>query len=138
MPDDVRLNKVAIIERCLARIEQEYKGREEELVTNLTRQDAIILNLQRACEAAIDLAMHLVRQYQLGLPQHSRDAFELLHDANLLGAQLAQSMQGMVGFRNVVVHDYQELSVDIVRSILENKLDDFRAFMQIALDTDTG
>lgn len=55
MVTDVRLNKVAIIERCLLRIDQEYYGHEEELETNFTRQDSIILNLQRVCEAAIDL-----------------------------------------------------------------------------------
>lgn len=136
MPDDVLLNKVAIVERCLARIEEEYRGREDELVTNQTRQDAIILNLQRACEAAIDLAMHLVRRHQLGLPQHSRDAFQLLDDAGVLDSRLTQSMQAMVGFRNVAVHDYQELSLDIVRSILENKLIDFRTFTQAAINSD--
>ena len=68
MPDDVLLNKVATIERCLARIEEEYKGHEDELEFNLTRQDSIILNLQRVCEAAIDLAMHVVRVRRLGLP----------------------------------------------------------------------
>lgn len=136
MPDDVLLNKIAIIERCLARIEQEYRGREGELVTNQTRQDAIILNLQRVCEAVIDLAMHLVRTHRLGLPQDSRDAFKLLNEAGLLDLPLAGSMQAMVGFRNVAVHDYQELSLDIVGSILENKLSDFRAFTQAAINGD--
>jgi hypothetical protein len=58
MVDDVPLNKVAIIERCLARIKEEYYGYEDELEVNLTRQDSIVLNLQRTCEAAISLAMH--------------------------------------------------------------------------------
>jgi uncharacterized protein YutE (UPF0331/DUF86 family) len=84
MVDDVLLNKVAIIERCLARLEQEYLGHEDGLDTNLTRQDSIILNLQRCCEAAIDLAMHGVRVRRLGLPQESREAFTLLHDVGLL------------------------------------------------------
>lgn len=59
MADDVLLNKAAIIERCLQRIHEEYSGHESALETDYTRQDAIVLNLQRACEAAIDLAMHV-------------------------------------------------------------------------------
>ena len=47
--DDVLLNKAAIIERCLQRISEEYQGHENELETNYTRQDSIILNLLRAC-----------------------------------------------------------------------------------------
>jgi len=56
--DDIILNKAAIIERCIHRIQEEYAGDERNLLENLTKQDSIILNLQRACEAAIDLAMH--------------------------------------------------------------------------------
>ena len=69
MPDDVLLNKAATIERCLARIQEEYGNNEKNLVENVTKQDSIILNLQRACEASIDLAMHAVRKRELGLPQ---------------------------------------------------------------------
>jgi len=126
--DDVLLNKAAIIERCLARIAEEYDGHKKELETNLTRQDAIVLNLQRACEASIDAAMHVVRSRSLGVPQQSREAFEMLHEAELLDDALCQRMQAMVGFRNVAVHDYRKLSMIILRSILDERLEDFRQF----------
>ena len=131
------LTKVAIIERCLARLEQEYRGHEAELDTNLTRQDSILLNLQRCCEAAIDLAMHGVRVHRLGLPQESREAFTLLYDAALIDEMLMQRMQAMVGFRNIAVHNYQQLSLDIVRSILDQKLGDFRQFCSVMLKPGT-
>ncbi len=134
MVDDVLLNKVAIIERCLARLEQEYRGHENELETDLTRQDSIILNLQRCCEAAIDLAMHGVRVHRFGLPQESREAFTLLHDAGQIDETLMRQMQAMVGFRNIAVHNYQKLSLDVVRSILSKNLDDFRRFCTAMLD----
>jgi len=128
MADDVLLNKAAVIERCLIRIEQEYTGHEAELETNFTRQDAIVLNLLRACEAAIDMAMHLVRIRHLGLPQESREAFAMLGQAGVLPLALSTNMQRMVGFRNIAVHDYQKMSVGILRSILENRLSEFRQF----------
>ncbi|HLA75620.1 MAG TPA: DUF86 domain-containing protein [Gammaproteobacteria bacterium] len=133
MADDVILNKAAMIERCLARIVEEYRGHEHELESNLTRQDAIVLNLQRTCEAAIDLAMHVVRVRRLGLPQESREAFTLLEQAGLLDAKTGQRMRAMVGFRNVAVHNYQALSLPIMRAILEKHLDDFRAFTATVL-----
>lgn len=55
MADDVLLNKVAIIERCIARVREEYAGDERNLFDDVTRQDSIILNVRRACEAAIGL-----------------------------------------------------------------------------------
>lgn len=138
MADDVVLNKTAIIERCLKRIGEEYTGRESEFASNLTRQDAILLNLLRAREAAIDLAMHLVRIRRLGLPQESREAFRLLQDNGVLDAETAVRMQAMVGFRNIAVHNYQKLDLDIVRSILETRLGDFRKFTSVALRTSVG
>lgn len=133
MTDDVLLNKVAIIERCLKRVEEEYRGHEQEFATNFTRQDAIVLNLLRACEAAIDLAMHLVRVRRLGLPQESREAFTLLERAGVIEAPLAQRMRAMVGFRNVAVHDYQRFNLDIVRMIIERHLDEFRLYAAAAI-----
>ena len=131
MADDVLLNKAASIERCLERIAEEYRGKEVELSSDYTKQDSIILNLQRACEAAIDAAMHQVRMNKLGVPQESRDAFRMLEEANLLPHELSTSMQTMVGFRNVAVHNYQKLNLAIVQSILGSRLDDFRKFAQL-------
>lgn len=126
MADDVILNKAASIERCLHRIEEEYAGNEQNLVGNQTKQDAIVLNLQRACETAIDLAMYVVSQRKLGIPQDSRDAFSLLQTAGILPADITERMQRMVGFRNVAVHEYTRLNIEIVHSIVTNQLDDFR------------
>ncbi len=60
MAYDVILNKAASIERCLQRVLEEYAGDNQNLMANQTKQDAIILNFQRACETAIDLAMYVV------------------------------------------------------------------------------
>lgn len=128
MADEVVLNKAAVIERCLKRVTEEYEGHEDELERNYTRQDAIVLNLLRASEAAIDLAMHEARVGKLGLPQESREAFVLLERAGWIEPDLSRRMQAMVGFRNVAVHDYQKLRLEIVKSILENHLGDFRSF----------
>lgn len=128
MADDVVLNKAAVIERCLKRIVEEYESSETDLASDYTRQDAIVLNFLRASEASIDLAMHATRVGRLGLPQGSREAFALLEEAGWIEPHLSSRMQTMVGFRNVAVHDYQKLNLEIVKSILENHLNDFRAF----------
>ena len=128
MADDVTLNKAMSIERCLQRILEEYAGDDKNLFTNQTKQDAIVLNLQRACETAIDLAMYVVNQRRLGVPQESRDAFTLLQTAGILPADLATRMQKMVGFRNIAVHEYTRLNLDVVHAIITKQLEDFRTF----------
>ena len=133
MADDVLLNKVAAIERAVRRAREEHGGDDANLLTHQTRQDAIILNLQRASESSIDAAMHLVRIHRLGVPQESREAFEMLEKAGRLDADLAGRMRRMVGFRNVAVHDYQRLNLEIVRRIVRDHLDDFLAFARLLL-----
>ncbi|MEO7297091.1 MAG: DUF86 domain-containing protein [Verrucomicrobiota bacterium] len=128
MPDDILLNKSQIIRRCLARVTEEYANESANL-EQPTRQDSIIINLQRACESAIDLAMHLVAQRNLGLPQTSRDAFTFLEKAGILTEQTAQQMRAMVGFRNIAVHNYQELQLVVLQKIVEEHLIDFETFL---------
>jgi uncharacterized protein YutE (UPF0331/DUF86 family) len=128
MVDDVVLNKAAVIERCVGRVREEYAGDPRRLRDDITRQDSIILNLQRACEAAIDLAMHVVRVRRLGVPQETRESFEMLRDARLLDDTLADRMKRMVGFRNVAVHDYRKLDLDVVERIVTEHLEEFLAF----------
>jgi uncharacterized protein YutE (UPF0331/DUF86 family) len=128
MPDDVVINKVASLERCVERIRAVYSDTESNLYQDLTTQESILLNLQRACEVSIDLAMHVVRKRKLGVPQDSRDAFDLLQTHGLLSEPLAHAMKRMVGFRNVAIHEYDKLNLDIVKSIITARLDDILMF----------
>jgi uncharacterized protein YutE (UPF0331/DUF86 family) len=128
MADDVVLNKSATIERCVARAREEYNADPDTFATNFTRQDAAILNIQRACEAALDMGHHIIRRESLGLPQSSRDVFDLLATAHWLEPPLAQSMKHMVGFRNIAVHEYQTLQLPITVNIIERHLDEFLTF----------
>lgn len=131
MADDVLLNKAATIERCLRRVREVHAA--DPALADLTRQDSVVLNLQRAAQASIDLAMHIVRRDGLGVPQESRDAFRLLIDAGRLGTPLGEAMMRMVGFRNVAVHDYQALQVEIVQAIIRGHLQEIEAFAAWAL-----
>ncbi len=128
MVDDVLLNKAATIERCINRVREEYAKAEANFATDYSRQDAAILNIQRACEAALDVGQHLIRAKRLGVPQSSRDVFTLLAQANWIETNIAEAMKRMVGFRNIAVHDYQALLLPIVEDIITNHLDDFVNF----------
>ena len=130
--DDVVLNKVAIIERCIRRIQEEYQENFLNL-ENYTKQDSIILNIQRSCEANIDLAMHLVASKGLGIPQSSREAFDLLQQAGIINEHLAQKLKAMVGFRNIAVHNYQTVDLGIVQGIIDKNLADFLKFGHLIL-----
>ena len=125
--DDICFNKAAIMERCLVRVFEEARLDPE--LKNWTHIDALVMNLERACQAAIDLAMHLVSRDRLGMPQTSAEAFQLLQTKGLLSLAVTQSLASMVGFRNVAVHAYQSLNLLIVKTIVD---EDWKVFVDFA------
>lgn len=133
MVDDVLINKAATIERCVIRAKEEYEKSPTTFASDHTRQDAAILNVQRACEAALDMGQHLIRRERLGIPQSSRDVFTLLAQAGWIEHDLATSMQKMVGFRNIAVHDYQALQLPNEEAVITKHLGDFTAYSKAIL-----
>ena len=138
MADDVLLNKAATIERSVARAREEYARDPASFAMDYTRQDAAILNIQRACEAALDMGQHLIRRERLGLPQSARDVFALLARAGWLETSLATALQRMVGFRNIAVHDYQALQLPITVAIITKHLDELLEYAKRLLQRDSG
>lgn len=131
--DDVVLNKAATVERSIARVLEEYGSGGDPYASSITRQDAVALNLLRACEAAIEIGARVVRLHGLGIPQSSRDLFSMLHEAGHLPRQNAEDMRRMVGFRNIAVHDYTALRIEIVEKIITQHLDSLREFVRTML-----
>jgi len=122
--DDVVLAKIAIIKKCVATII------EIESVDLLLwmKEDLSVLNLQRAIQAAIDLAHVVIAKYGLGLPSDYGQSFDLLAKHHIVDLEIANSLKKMVGFRNISVHEYQEINGEIVKSIIKHHLDDFEVY----------
>lgn len=125
--NDVIMAKIGIIKRCLVRI-KETTGLRPDSLNDITNQDVFVLNLQRSVQAAIDLAAHVVASEGYGIPQDLKDNFTLLRNAGVLSPELSTRMQKMVGFRNVAVHEYQNLNIDILKVILTDRLSDLEKF----------
>lgn len=128
MVKDVIFNKMSIIERCLVRIKEVYDNDPDNL-KDYTKQDSIILNIQRAVEATIDIAMHIVSSKKLGIPQNSRDAFEVLYHNEIIDEKIYKKIKSMIGFRNIAVHNYQQLNLQVVQMVIEKHLEDFKEFI---------
>lgn len=78
--------------------------------------------------------MHIVAEKNLGIPQSSRQAFELLYENHIVERELAERLKAMVGFRNIAVHNYQSINLDILQKIIETHLVDFESFTKTMLN----
>lgn len=133
MPDnDVVLAKAASIQKCLKRI-KEVTGLKPDSLQEINIQDIFVLNLQRAVQSTIDLAAHVVASERLGIPETIKDNFLRLEQAGIIGKDLSKKMQAMVGFRNIAIHGYQAINVEILQVILRRHLQDLEEFYTVIL-----
>jgi len=95
--------------------------------------------LQVALEACLDIGHHIIAEKHLPLPKEHRDIFAVLAANGVLPARLVPSLQKMVGFRNLLVHEYEKVDKGLVYGILGKNLDDFDGFRRAVyqyLDTE--
>ncbi|WP_127471247.1 type VII toxin-antitoxin system HepT family RNase toxin [Thiomicrorhabdus aquaedulcis] len=123
--NDVLLNKKVSIERCIRQIKTYYALNTGcAFKDDFLKQDAIAINLQRIAELAIDMAAYTIKKYKWGLPKDSRNHFQILEIHQVISPELSQKLQNMVGFRNVLVHEYQTLDIQLMQDVIENRLHD--------------
>ena len=84
--------------------------------------------LQLAVQATLDVASHVVSDLRLGEPRANRELFELLAKAGWIDESLARVLVQVAGFRNILVHGYEDVDLAIVEDVLRNHLDDLLAF----------
>ena len=71
------------------------------------------------------MGQHLIRRERLGIPQSARDVFVLLAVGSWIDGALAEALRRMVGYRNIAVHEYQALQLQITVEVITRNLDEF-------------
>lgn len=126
---DVVLSKINIIKNCLMAIEKAAKEEKNKQF----KLSIFELNLQRAIQACIDLANIVLSKEGLGLPNSYKQSFEILGRHDVISDGLQKLMVSMVGFRNISVHDYEEIKPEIVLDIVDRHLKDFEKYYAVIL-----
>ena len=121
----VMADKLERLRRCVQRIEQKRPATLVALTTDVDLQDILSVNLERAVQLCVDIAAHVIAAREIPAPTTMATAFEALQALHILSPDLANSMKKAVGFRNIVVHNYQEIDWEIVFNACHHKLDDF-------------
>jgi uncharacterized protein YutE (UPF0331/DUF86 family) len=128
--NDIVINKIQSIQRCCERAREEYFKNPDLFSTDFTLQDSAVLNIIRACEQAIDLANHIIKDYRYGIPTSSAESFELLEKKKIISRILTEKLINMTKFRNIVIHSYQQVKIEIVKNVILCDLNDLLSFAE--------
>ncbi|PVY69808.1 uncharacterized protein YutE (UPF0331/DUF86 family) [Tamilnaduibacter salinus] len=124
--------KLDSLRRCLRRIESWLPETANELAENVDAQDIISLNLTRAIQLCVDLAAHyLVDDARRPVPQTMGQTFQLLAEEGLIKQSLADNLTRAVGFRNIMIHDYERVNWAIVHALCTERLPDFKDYAKV-------
>ncbi len=130
MDKQVIANKIESLRRCLMRVEQRCPTDLDELLSDLDAQDVLTLNLSRAVQICVDIALHILSASNQTVPQTMAGAFTGLADEGVISADIAEKMQKAVGFRNIAIHEYEKMNWAIVYAIATERLSDFKVYAQ--------
>ena len=119
--------KLAVVETSVR--ELRTLARPAELRRDVRERRFVEHTLQVAIQAVLDVASHIVSDRRLGEPQTNRELFDILAHAGFIDERMAAPLREMAGFRNVLVHAYQDVDLVVVESILRDHLDDLLDFV---------
>lgn len=126
--EQLLLKKLAVLETCVEQLRT--LARPEALETDIRERRFVEHTLQVAIQAALDVASHIVADARLGEPATNRQLFELLVGGGWIALEQVGPLRAMAGFRNILVHGYADVDLDVVRSVLRDHLDDLLDFAQ--------
>lgn len=126
---ELLFKKLARIETCVQEILT--LGHLERLDTDIREQRFFAHTLQIAIQAALDVASHIISDQRLGEPRTNRELFDLLARAGWIPVSLSDPLRRMVGFRNVLVHGYEVVNLDVVKDVVLHHLSDLTEFARV-------
>ena len=131
MDPDLISEKLESLRRCVQRVQKKCPATPEELMEDPDLQDIISLNLTRAVQLSVDIAVHILADLDVKPPDTMGSAFDALMSAQIIKADLAGRLKKAVGFRNIAIHNYEAIDWAIVHSIAVTRLGDFNEFARI-------
>lgn len=121
--------KLNLLEGTLTELEKLSDLSYETLTASLQKQWAAEHGLQLAIQTLLDIGSHiLVEAGERGIDNYT-DVIKLLGEKDVLPVEFANSIKSMAGLRNILVHEYTEVDLNVIFKILNSRLEDFRRFI---------
>jgi len=122
--------KINHIERSLQRLQGKKQITLAQLKNNADLQDIILHNLQLAIHGCIDIASHIISDQGWTVPDTLAGLFDILGVHKVISRDLEARLKKMVGFRNIIIHEYGTIDMNKVYQILTRDIKDVRLFLK--------
>ncbi|WP_428353522.1 type VII toxin-antitoxin system HepT family RNase toxin [Methyloprofundus sp.] len=122
--------KIDSVLRCLNRIQQRLPETEADFIKDYDAQDVVVLNLTRAIQMNVDIATHILANTNQAVPATMAEAFTSLEHLNIISPDIADKMRRSIGYRNVAVHNYDDIDLAITYEIASHHLEDFKDYIK--------
>jgi len=122
-----RLNR---LDECLNILRRLRRYSAEEFLGNPERYGSAERFLQLAIEAVTDMGSHLIADLALGEVNWYSDIPRILVEKGYIDRDLGERWIRMLGFRNVLVHEYLDIDRRIVYEVLQQGLEDLEVLKQ--------
>jgi uncharacterized protein YutE (UPF0331/DUF86 family) len=123
-------NKISTIRKYLKILENYKKYSKQEIEENLDLRGAVERYLYLVVQATIDLAETVISLKDFRKPTTFAESFLILEEEKIIDKKLAEQLVKMVGFRNILAHDYTEIDYEIVYEVLHKRLRDIEEFLK--------
>ncbi len=128
---DVIENRVSAIKKYLNILDGFKRYSAEEIAHDIIVKGAVERYLYLAVQTTIDLAEAVIAYKKFRKPSTMGESFYILSEEKIISREFAEKLAKMVGFRNVVAHDYEEVDSGVVFNILHHELSDIENFIKI-------
>jgi uncharacterized protein YutE (UPF0331/DUF86 family) len=125
----VLTRRVEEIEKHLAKIEPFARQSLKDFLEDPITQDVVEYNLFQIVNHFIDIVQHIAVDEDYGYPQTAYEAGHLLLEKGVFDEWDQEIFRKMVGFRNVVGHDYLRINKETVHSILTKGQGEIKALL---------
>ena len=133
---DIISVKILHVNECLGRLQEKKNIKKELFLRNKDAQDIVLHNLQTAIQGCIDIASHIISDEQWQIPGNVTGLFDVLKERKVINAKTSEILRKMAGFRNIIVHEYEDIDFEKVYDIFKNCMPDFKSYLkQIILFT---
>lgn len=122
-------NKISAIRKYLKILARYKKYSRQEVEENVDIRGAVERYLYLVTQASIDLAEAVIAYKDFRKPTTMSESFHILNEEGIISTKLTEKMVRMVGFRNVMAHDYEKVNYDIVCEVLQKRLKDIEEFI---------